>query len=234
MQPLIRSQLLSSLANVRHAFLANHTPGGRDALDEAEPGIATVKQVHGDALAWAERLEKRAREADGLATKRAGLPVGVYSADCSPILVVSLNGNSARAVMAVHAGWRGTALGIAGKAFAEFAREAGAGNRFAAAIGPCIGFDSFEVGQEVIDAFSGAEERGLARFLREEDGRKKYLFHLAGENARQLRLAAAQSRVDLVIDMLPHCTFRERETLPSYRRDREKAGRILSYVAFEE
>ena len=136
--------------------------------------------------------------------------------------------------MAIHAGWRGTAMGIVAKSFTDFQlRLAGQGPlRYVAAIGPCISFESFEVGAEVVDAFPGSEERGLARFLREEEGKKKFLFNLPGENERQLRDAAAQAAATLELEVLPYCTLKEKEILPSYRRDREKAGRILSYISF--
>lgn len=230
----IHSALLSALPKLRHGFLANHTPGGRDELDRLEPAIATVKQVHKDLMVFTDSIEKRAREADGIATKKPGLAVGVYSADCTPVLVAAYAGNSPQAVMAVHAGWRGTAMEIARKSLEQFALETGKQLQFYAAVGPCIGFDSFEVGQEVVDAFPGSLERGLARYLRDEEGKKKYLFDLPGENERQLRAAAETLGLRLELDVLEHCTFSARDTLPSYRRDREKAGRILSYLSFEE
>jgi copper oxidase (laccase) domain-containing protein len=136
--------------------------------------------------------------------------------------------------MAVHAGWRGTALGIAGSSFREFsaavlARQ-GKAVRFLAAIGPCIQFESFEVGAEVIAAFPGAESGGLARYLRTEEGNRKYLFNLPGENLRQLKAAA--EGLSLEVDGLDLCTVKGKGLLPSYRREREKAGRILSFLEF--
>jgi YfiH family protein len=231
--PEITSPLLAQ-AGIEHGFLTDHAPGGRDSVSALMPRIATVKQVHGQLLLWTEKLEKRAREADALATFRAGLAVGVYSADCTPILVAAFAGERPVAVMAVHAGWRGTAQGIAEKSFSAFAAAAGekGATRFLAAIGPCIGFESFEVGEEVVRAFPGSEERGLARFLRIEEERKKYLFNLPGENRRQLEQAASKAGCALAIDWLNHCTFREKTAFPSFRRDREKAGRILSYLSF--
>lgn len=157
--------------------------------------------------------------------------MGVYSADCAPILVVALSEDLPIAVMAIHAGWRGTAMQIAAKSLLAFQERLSPGLRYAAAIGPCIGFESFEVGQEVVDAFPGCLENGIAKFLRQEGEKKKFLFHLAGENQRQLISAAKKSSLPLELDLLPLCTFQN--PLPSYRRDREKAGRILSYIAFE-
>lgn len=230
-----QSPLLSSLPKVRHGFLSDHTPGGRDSLDELLPKISTVKQVHGDLLLWTDKLEKRARDADGLATCTQGLYVGVYSADCTPILAVAAGANGPLAVMAVHAGWRGTAKEIGKKSFIAFAREARArgATEFFAVIGPCISFDAFEVGEEVVAAFPGSLERGQAKFLRTEDGKKKYLFDLPGENTRQLKEAASEAGVELTLETLDECTLKKKDIFPSYRRDKEKAGRILSYLCFE-
>lgn len=232
---MTQSPLLSSLPKVRHGFLSDHTPGGRDSLDELLPQIATVKQVHGDLLLWTDQLEKREREADGLATFTPGLNVGVYSADCTPILAVAAGKDGPVAVMAVHAGWRGTAKQIGKKSFVAFAKAAVAkgATEFFAAVGPCISFESFEVGEEVVAAFPGSLERGQAKFLRMEGAQKKYLFDLPGENARQLKEAASEAGVALKLEALDECTLKHKERYPSYRRDKEKAGRILSYLCFE-
>lgn len=232
---VIQSPLLSSLPKIRHGFLSDHTPGGRDSLDELLPKISTVKQVHGDLLLWTGKFEKREREADGLATFTKGLSVGVYSADCTPILAVAIGKSGPLAVMAVHAGWRGTAKQIGKKsfiAFAEAAKAKGAAEFFAA-VGPCISFESFEVGEEVVASFPGALERGQAKFLRMDGEKKKYLFDLPGENSRQLKEAASQSGVALKLETLDECTLKKKDLYPSYRRDKEKAGRILSYLCFE-
>lgn len=235
---ITRSTLLAPVAGLRHGFTGRELP--RSEADALDSRTATGKQVHKAAMIWVDAYEKRAREADAVATLVPGLAVGAYSADCTPVLAAALDASSGRpyAVMAAHAGWRGTALGIAEKAFREFARAARerapgrAGARFLAAIGPCISFESFEVGEDVIEAFPGCEARGLARYLRDESGRRKYLFDLPGENLRQLREAAAAEGVELEAESVGLCTLRLESRFPSYRRDREKAGKILSYIEF--
>jgi YfiH family protein len=231
---MVQSPLLRSLPGITHGFVSNHTPGAQGALDAAEPTVATVKQVHRDLVLWANGPEKRAREADGLGTHLAGLAVGVYSADCTPILLAATDAHGLPiAVMAVHAGWRGTALEIGAKSLAEFALATPLAAKFYAALGPCISFESFEVGEEVVAAFPESLRLGQAKFLREVEGKKKYLFDLPGENKRQLRDCAARLGLSLQVDFLPYCTLKLRDQFPSYRRDREKAGRILSYLSFQ-
>lgn len=236
----VRSMLLDGIPGLSHGFTSKEMPkADRIALDAA---VTTVKQTHGDGVAWVTAPEKGAREADAVGTFTPGLAVGVYSADCVPVLLAATDAstNQIYGVVAVHGGWRSTALGIAGKAVRELARETEARHpdrrfRVHAAIGPCIRFDHFEVHDDVLNAFPGAEARGLARFVRVEDGRRKYLVNLPGEILRQLRETAGESNATLVADDLDLCTVRLAERFPSYRRrDREAMGGILSFLAFSD
>jgi YfiH family protein len=227
----LQSPLLRKIPNLSHGFLSNHNESFAALLNEKEPSVCTMKQVHGTEIIFLEKLEKRTKEADALATATPSLPVGVHSADCAPILLASIKNHRAQAVAAIHAGWRGTAAKIAQSSFEQFFRSF-PGDRYIALIGPCIQFAQFEVGEEVVAAFPNSLEPGLAKFLRNDGDKKKFLFDLPGENARQLLEAAAANKIKLDLEILPYCTFLEKETLPSFRRDREKAGRILSWISF--
>lgn len=147
---------------------------------------------------------------------------------------MAVSGGEAAALLAVHAGWRGTAQEVsrlALEAFFAACQKRLNKPQYLAALGPCIGFASFEVGQEVIDAFPHALAQGLARPAANPG---KYYFDLAGENARQVRAAAKNEALEL--DVLSHCTFLEKERFPSFRRDRENregARRILSFLQRE-
>jgi YfiH family protein len=234
----VQSKLLGVLPNLEHGFTSKEVaPEERAAL---EARVATARQVHGDAILWVERFEKDKQEADAVATFTPGLRVGVHSADCVPTLIAAVDSatNKVYGAAAVHGGWRSTALGIAGKALRELAREAARRHpaqavRFVAAIGPCIGYESFEVHDDVLAAFPGILERGLARRVRDEDGRRKFLVDLPGETLRQLRLAAAETSSALDVDTLGLCTVKLPDRFPSYRRrDREPMRGILSFLGF--
>jgi YfiH family protein len=229
---MIRSSLLAGLPGLDHGFTTRLTPAARN--QELETFVTTAKQVHKDQFFWPASFERRAHEADGVGTSRANFYVGVYSADCTPVLIAASDPKGEPlAVMAVHAGWRGTALGIAGKALPELQQKLQRTDlRFKAAIGPCIGYSSFEVGADVIAAFPQALAQGLARPLRMEGDKQKFLFDLPGENLRQLRQSAAACGAEIEVDVLGHCTLADAALFPSFRRDRESAGRILSYIAF--
>ena len=80
--------------------------------------LAAVRQVHGDSVVLAGEI----CEADGLVTAETGLGVGVMTADCVPVLVADTR---LRVVGAFHAGWRGTALGIASRGVEKMMGEFG-------------------------------------------------------------------------------------------------------------
>jgi YfiH family protein len=242
MQQLIQtetqSSLFASIPGLHHGFTGKETT--REEMAALDRQVAVAKQVHKADLIWLDAYERRAREADAVATFTPGLPIGVSSADCVPVLCVALDAstNHVYAAFAAHGGWRSTALGIAGSAFRELvkatrARHPGRKTGFLAAIGPCISFESFEVHEDVLNAFPGAAGLGLARFLRTaDDGRAKYLVDLPGINRRQLEEAARETGADLRIDTLGLCTVKLVDRFPSYRRESSNAGRILSFLQF--
>ena len=108
---------------------------------------ATVRQVHGSAVAVADRPGDQG-EADAIVTTVPGLGLAVFTADCIPIV---LEGPGVVAV--VHAGWRGLVAGVV--ASARTAMEALGRPPLRAALGPAIGPCCFEVGPEVAARFAG-------------------------------------------------------------------------------
>jgi YfiH family protein len=137
-----RSAPLASLG-ITHEF------GGRGVEPPATRRHA--RQVHGVALVDAQTIEP-ATEADGVYTERPGVVVAVKTADCLPLLLAD---EQRRLVVAVHAGWRGLTAGIVAGAVALARGRGIAPEGLAAAVGPCIRTERFEVGCEVVDALHG-------------------------------------------------------------------------------
>lgn len=231
MQPILQSKLLSQQNDIEHGFTTSTLP--KQELEALEQMSASAKQVHKTELLWVNHPQKKAMEADAVATESENLPVGVYSADCTPILVAAISIQAKTvAVMAIHAGWRGTAQKIALKSLLAFHQKISSHHsisKYLAVIGPCISQQSFEVGQDVVDAFPTAEQTGIAKLHRHENENKKYLFDLPKENQSQLQEACAKLSIPLEIEHINLCTL-QNEHLPSYRRDKEKAGRIFSFI----
>jgi hypothetical protein len=159
-------------------------------------------------------------------TSRARRVVGVFTADCVPVLLASADG---RRVAAVHAGWRGLVAGVIPRALeALVSNEPSASVReLAAAIGPCLSLARFEVGTEVAEQFALA---GLADAVRGDLGEKPHV-DLRAAAAMQLERAGVAR-----IDATDRCTWEQAGDFPSHRRDvthggRERAGRLLALVS---
>ena len=191
------------------------------ALGHAALPIGRATQVHGTAVLEPGEAPPRGEvvllgEGDILMTARPGVGLAVQTADCVPILL-----SSARAVAAVHAGWRGTALGAARTAVRELRTRFGVEpGSLSAHIGPAIGICCYEVGGEVAAQFAGD-------FLRRPCG-GRFRLDLKAANRAQLE---AEGVPAANIDTVPLCTMCGGEKLASYRRDGKNAGRMIALVA---
>jgi YfiH family protein len=113
--------------------------------------LLTAYQVHSaDVVVASGSWPAEAPQADGVATTTPGVICGALAADCAPILLAD---PQARVVAAAHAGWRGALAGVAGEAVARMETLGAARERIVAAVGPCIGPASYEVGLEFETAF---------------------------------------------------------------------------------
>jgi polyphenol oxidase len=136
--------------DTRDAVLVNRARAAR-AIG-AEPGrLVGLTQVHGaDVVEVSDPwLPGRGPRADAMVTARTGIALGVITADCAPILLVDRRAGVAGAA---HAGWRGTVEGVVEKTVAAMTRLGADPAATVAAIGPCIGQDSYEVGRDLRDA----------------------------------------------------------------------------------
>jgi YfiH family protein len=171
--------------------------------------MATLKQIHSSLSIVADRPAGCVGEGDGILTADPGVTVSIRTADCFPILLAD---RANRAVAAVHAGWRGTAAEVVVEALRRMCDEFGTTPvDISAAIGPGIGACCYQVGEEV-----------ARRFGKESAGR----LDLAAENLRQL-IEAGVPRTH--IHLMGACTFCDRR-FHSWRRDGERAGRMISYI----
>lgn len=197
------STLLQEIPWLEHGFGTRQGPTSQE-------GMASLKQIH-SSVSMIAGGPGYIGEGDALITRVQGLSVSVRTADCFPILLAD---TANRAVAAVHAGWRGTADRIVAKTLSHMRAEFGTGPAdVIAAIGPGIGGCCYEVGEEVARRF------GMAKAGR---------IDLAAENLRQLLevgIPPAQ------IDRIEACTFCDASRFYSWRRDRESAGRMISYIS---
>ena len=198
--------------------------------------IVTLNQVHGRDVAVIRRgapSPVQRPSADALVSHDADSAIAVRAADCVPLLMADSTTGS---VAAVHAGWRGTAAGVASAALEALAREFGVRPRdVIVAIGPSIGTCCYEVGSELVDAFAAA---GHARHLvdrwfvarpapRGTHERPRLRLDVAGANRDQMVLAGVPEENIYDCGL---CTAMHLEVLTSFRAEKEKAGRIAGVI----
>ncbi len=194
--------------------------------------VARVRQVHGATVrvVRAADVVAAAPEADAVVTNLSGTAVAVVAADCVPVLLADPRTG---AVAAVHAGWRGTAANAVGAAVAAMTREFDVRpDTLVAAIGPSIGVCCYEVGEELLGAFTEAGHTSVDRaawFTRDPAGR--------------LRLDLWQANADLLVHAgVPRsrvhvaglCTKTHVDVLESFRVDGNRAGRMAAIIVSPE
>jgi len=199
---MLKSTLLSDLDGIDHAFFTrrggasqglyeslNVGLGSRDdpthvrenrrraaaALGAEASRLVTAYQVHSARAVTAEApFAGDPPEADALVTATPGLMLGALAADCAPILIAD---GEARIVAAVHAGWKGALGGVAASAVEAMVALGARRERLLAAVGPCIGPASYEVGLEFVARFTAASG-DFQRFFTPGAGPEKRQFDL--------------------------------------------------------
>ena len=183
-----------------------------------------VHQVHGAAVAVVESRDFSVHQkADAIVTGLPGVVVSIRVADCCPVLLATGDGG---VVAAVHAGWRGTVGGVIAATVKTVCESADADPAdLVAAVGPCIGFDAFEVGPEVLAEFDRAF--GDDAPVRKRPDGKGHADIAAG---CRLQLIAAGVGADR-IDTTDRCTFRDAGEFFSHRRDHGVTGRMAAVIS---
>ena len=172
----------------------------------------------------AEKRNEQLQNIDALITQEKGVCLCVSTADCTPILLYD---RKQQVIAAIHAGWRGSVNYIVRKTLEQMQHLYNTqGEDIFAAIGPCIGFDAFEVGDEVYDAF------------KQNDFPIEYISGWKPETHKwhiDLQMANSVQLIDFgvpteQIDICDICTFTHYEKFFSARRLGIKSGRILSGI----
>ena len=188
----------------------------RDAGVPTEP--CWLQQVHGIDVVDAADAEPGSR-ADGSFTTERNKVCVVLTADCLPILLCDRRGTT---VAALHAGWRGLAAGIVE---AGIARLGVPGASLLAWLGPAIGPTAFEVGDDVRDAFVGADAGAAGAFTRNPRARwLADLYRLARRRLEHHGVGAIYGG--------DYCTHTQADLFYSYRRD-GMTGRMASLIWLE-
>ena len=186
------------------------------SLGFSDSGSAIPHQCHSSSIQVVSQPGEY-ESCDGLVTQITDLPLVVTVADCLPIVLY----DPTQPVLAlIHAGWRGTAQGIAAEAVEVMVKQCGANaDEIIAFLGPSAGVCCYEVGGKVAEVFS------LDQIEQRED--RLYL-NLKKANADQLLGSGVKIEN---IEISPYCTICTPQFFHSHRRDRNKAGRMMAVAS---
>jgi YfiH family protein len=195
---------------------------------------AWLSQVHGTAVVRADRIGRgEVPVADASIAAMPGAVCAIQTADCLPVLLANRTGT---VVGAAHAGWRSLAGGVLEATVDAMRAEAGAeGGEIIAWLGPAIGPQEFEVGEDVLAAFlagaggdPAAEAAVRSAFVAREGLPGKYLADIYALARQALRRVG-------VTDVAGggFCTVKDASRFYSYRRDKV-TGRQASLIWIKE
>ncbi len=171
-----------------------------------------LEQVHGCQVSTdAQGLV----QADASITTQTGKVSVVMTADCLPLLITDKYGTC---IAAIHAGWRGLANGIIKETIQRMPART---QDLLVWLGPAIGPNQFEVGQDVFDVFVQQDERYREVF---RERQSKWLMNIYSAAAIQLRSLGV-----VEISGGDYCTCEDASLFYSYRRD-QQTGRMASLI----
>lgn len=212
------------------AAVAENRTRAMAMLDLPPEALITVHQAHtADVVVVEGPWASERPVADAMVTTTPGLALGILTADCAPVLFADRRGN---VVAAAHAGWKGAIGGVLENTVDKMVALGAKQKSIVAAIGPCIGQRSYEVGAEFPAPFlaEAAENRDFFAPSR-RDGH--YLFDLPGYVSRKLaRLGVTE------VTRVPADTCRDEARFFSYRRttlrNQPDYGRQLSAILLDK
>jgi YfiH family protein len=220
----VKSETLSKISGVAHGFLNRRFNG--NAQDAARcfglSKIITLNQIHSGIVFVVkdEFKEEPEQKGDAIISTQRGIGIGVFTADCVPILFVD---KSASAVGVVHAGWRGTLSRIAKNTLLEIKKNFRIEpSELYAVVGPSVGRCCYEVGEDVASLFMDEFKECNGYLFKKINS--KYILDLKEAN----RIALVKEGVK-DIEVINICTRCSRE-FHSYRRDGKGVGKQLSFI----
>ena len=247
--PVLTSPLLD-LSGIRHAFFTrrggvsngiyaglNVGVGSRDDADAVKENrrraaghlggtLVTAYQVHSARALTADGAwPGEPPQADAVVSATPGVICGALAADCAPILLADAQ---ARVVAAAHAGWQGALHGVAEATIVRMEELGARRDRIVAAVGPCIGPASYEVGLEYVQRFTEVNP-SFARFVGAGASADKRQFDLPAFVLSRLEAAgiAASEWIGRDTCAEPELFFSNRR---AFKMGEPDYGRLLSAI----
>jgi polyphenol oxidase len=196
-------------------------------LAAIEAPLSTCSQVHGTALAHFSKREsgpwREHNDCDALWSAEKPSALGIKVADCLPVTTID---PAASVVVNVHAGWRGASAGIISTTLESVRSSTSLDpSRSSVFLGPSIRSCCFEVGEEVVEAFT-LRTSGFAQYVVRKEGSKPHIDLPAFATGELERLGVAAEQI-FDSGICTRCDGR----FHSYRRDKGEGGRNLAIAA---
>lgn len=178
--------------------------------------VGFLDQIHSD---YVFEYDGKSEEGDALITNKKEIAIGIFTADCVPILLFDKSNN---AVAAIHSGWKGTFSCILSKTIGDMTKKYGTkGSDLVACIGPHMHQCCYEVGEELVDKFKSSKTYGELDIFN-------------GRNLSMTQCIIHQLEAKGVKKENIHeqniCTFCNNEyELYSYRKNKN-TGRMFSFI----
>ena len=184
--------------------------------------VVSLQQVHQDGcivISAKDKIKKR-YEGDAILTDRKDLLISIQVADCVPIFLVE---EKRKVIGLIHAGWKGTLLGIARNTLVMARSRLNCSpGKFTVMFGPSIRDCCYRVSDDVVILFDDKFSRRSARRGRRLD--------LIGINMQQLLSCGIKKDRMFTTGS---CTVCDKELFHSYRREKEKAGRMIGFLGLK-
>ena len=207
-------------------FFGKKTFSERCTATNKDLPLNFLKQIHGDKIILqniTNSSEEHPKEGDAHFSAFANIALAIKTADCMPLMIFAKSKTSESShVLAIHAGWRGVAQRLIPKGLSKLIELGYVADEIKIWVGPHIMLKSFEVKSDAIALLNSA---GDAAGCITQLGDKTFfdLTELAQRQIQEFKIPKTHLHV-LKIDSF------ERLDLHSYRRDKDKAGRLISYI----
>jgi YfiH family protein len=211
--------LAAHVGDAEQSVSANRAKLVADLQLPAEP--FWLDQVHSEKVIRVEANTGSGSivQADASVTSVRGVVCAVLTADCLPVFFCNQSGTE---VAVAHAGWRGLHTGILSNTVKSMQS---ATSDILVSLGPAIGAQSFEVGEEVLHAFADKAAVNTSAFVASRKG------HYLCDIYQLARLELQSLGIDKIAGG-DYCTYRENHLFYSYRRQ-QNTGRMASLIWFQ-
>ena len=193
------------------------------AADIPRDKMVFPKQTNGTNIAIVNSFNETFHDTDALITNIPGVCIGVRTADCVPVLLFD---PVKKVIAAIHSGWKGTVEKISKRTIKLMIEKFQVNPKnLIAGIGPSIGPDVYEIGNDVI--MKVEQSFGKNHVLKNIAGTEKAFFDLWTANKLVLEESGVLSDN---IEIAGMCTFANESLFYSARRNGKQAGRLASGI----